>query len=166
MKNLSPYVDLRFSKALNERSNYWAMFQYFDESYVDMPDQNAMLTIKDFTYSGLSQPSLCSHQSFSKACVNLNIYTNILDYKNTQNDCFFEIRNYLKIIQLEIFWKVNFHYLVSIQNALAHCNKAFLRIQLSGEYREDFFNNFKVEKNVGLEIPISSIELSFEEADK
>ena len=58
IKKPSPYVDLRFKKILNVRSNYWALFQYFDESYVDMPRENSMLTISGFSYSGPSQPDL------------------------------------------------------------------------------------------------------------
>ena len=102
MKNPSPYVDLRFKKILNVRSNYWALFQYFDESYVDMPRENSMLTISGFSYSGLSQPDLYSYKSFSKSFVNLNIYTDVLDYREVKSNCFFEIRDYLKIPELNV----------------------------------------------------------------
>ena len=165
MKKPSPYVDLRFKKILNVRSNYWALFQYFDESYVDMPRENSMLTISGFSYSGPSQPDLYSYQSFSKAFVNVSIYTDVLEYREVKNNCFFEIRDYLKILELNVFWKVDFNYLVAIQNSLAHCNTAYLRLQLPGEYRENYFENFKIGKNYGLEIPISSIDLSFDVDD-
>lgn len=165
MKKPSPYVDLRFKKILNTRSNYLALFQYFDDSFVDMPTDNSMLTISGFSYSGLSQPDLYSYQLFGKSFVNVNIYTDVLDYREVKNNCFFEIRDYLKILELNVFWKVGFNYLLAIQNSLAHCNTAYLRLQLSGEYRENYFKNFKVDKNFGLEIPISSIDLSFDVDD-